>query len=85
MSRTVKGAVGGALEEATRFAVRVPVAEIDDLRYEDGELRIGSDRRGRGRGDRAHGNARFAPDDAERFIQAVRARQRALGLDPAGG
>jgi hypothetical protein len=80
ISRTVKGAVGGAMAEAARFAVRIPVSEVRDLRYEDGELRFGS---GHKRG--THSNARFAPADAERFIQAVRARQRALGVPLAGG
>jgi hypothetical protein len=83
VARTVKGAVGGAMAEATRFAVRVPVAEVRDLRYEDGELRFGSERRRRGRD--SHTGARFAPADAERFIAAVRARQRALGVPEAGG
>ncbi len=83
VARTVKGAVGGAMAEAARFAVRVPVAEVRDLRYEDGELRFGSDR-GR-RKHNQHTTARFTPDDAERFIRAVRARQRALGVPEAGG
>ncbi len=83
VARTVKGAVGGAMAEAARFAVRVPVAEVRDLRYEDGELRFGSDR-GR-RKHKEHTTARFTPDDAERFIRAVRARQRALGVPEAGG
>ncbi len=83
VARTVKGAVGGAMAEAARFAVRVPVTEVRELRYEDGELRFGSDR-GR-RKHKEHTSARFAPDDAERFIRAVRARQRALGVPEAGG
>lgn len=91
VARTVKGAVGGAMAEATRFAVRVPVAEVRDLRYEDGQLRFETGRGRRPTRDRArrladkHGSgtsARFTPDDAARFIAAVRARQRAL---EAGG
>ena len=90
VARTVKGAVGGAMDAAARFAVRVPVSEVRDLRYEDGELRFETGRAGRrerGR-DGRHGNgtsARFSQADAERFITAVRARQRALGVPDAGG
>jgi hypothetical protein len=83
IARTVKGAVGGAMAEATRYAMRVPVGEVRELRYEDGQLRFGSGRKsGRKRGNET--SARFARADAERFIAAVRARQRALGVAPAG-
>lgn len=90
VARTVTGAVGGAMSEATRFAVRVPVTQVRDLRYENGHLRFetGSGRRyDRDRARRRDGKhhddgtgARFSPADAERFIAAVRARQRALGV-----
>lgn len=83
IASTVKGAVGGAVGEALQFAVRIPVAEIRDLRYEDGRLhfstRDGTGRRGR-TGEGTNSDARFARADAERFIAAVRARQRALGV-----
>jgi hypothetical protein len=82
VARTVKGAVGGAMAEVTRFAVRVPVAEVRDLRYEHGELHFGNDRSTR---DGNKTSAPFARDDAERFIRAVRARQRALGVPVTGG
>jgi hypothetical protein len=79
VARTVKGAVGGAMTEAARYAVLIPVAEVHDLRYEDGELRVNADRR-----NGTKSSARFARADAERFIGAVRARQRALGVPVAG-
>jgi hypothetical protein len=88
VSSTVKAAVGGAMGEMMRFAVRVPVTEVRDLRYENGELRFstredrrGGDARARRRDQKGvNSSAHFAPADAERFISAVRARQRALGV-----
>lgn len=80
IARTVKGAVGGAMAEAARFVMRVPVAEVQDLRYENGELKVnGNHHKG------MQANARFTPADAERFMNAVRTRQRALGVPVAGG
>lgn len=79
VSSTVKAAVGGALGEVARFAVLLPVRDMKELRYENGELHFGTGDRPMGRKGTS-GNARFAPADAERFIAAVRARQRALGI-----
>lgn len=77
VSRTVKAAVGGAVGEVMRFSVRLPVADIEDVRYEDGELHLAmrGDRGGRGHKN-GGSSARFAREDAERFAAAVRARQR---------
>jgi hypothetical protein len=69
VSRTVKGAVSGAMGAAAHFALRVPVAQVRDVRYEDGQLSFRT-----GKDDRT--SARFTPDDAERFMAAVRARQQ---------
>jgi hypothetical protein len=88
VARTVTGAVGGALDAASRFAVRVPVAEVRDLRYEEGQIRFRTGDEGRRASKHKHDggtSARFARADAERFIAAVRARQRALGVADAGG
>ena len=90
VARTVTGAVGGVMDVAARYAVRVPVAEVRDLRYEDGQIRFETGREGRRDrgGDGRHENgmsAQFSRADAERFIAAVRARQRALGVPAAGG
>jgi hypothetical protein len=88
VARTVTGAVGGALDAASRFAVRVPVTEVRDLRYEEGQIRFRTGdegRRGRKHEHDGGTSARFARADAERFIAAVRARQRALGVADAGG
>ena len=79
ITRSVSGVVGNALG----FVVRIPVSEIDDVRYEDGQIRIDSGH-GHGHfstGDRGndHSDARFSPEDGERFVAAVKARKAALG------
>ena len=68
MAQTIKGAVAGGMAAATRFAVRIPVSEVREMRYENGELHLRS-------GKKNNMNARFAEADAERFMAAVRARQ----------
>ena len=73
VAQTIKGAVAGGMAAAARFTVRVPVSEVHDMRYEDGQLRIRS-------GKDSKLNARFTQGDAERFMAAVRARQ----AHPAG-
>lgn len=86
LKQTMAGAVGSAM----RFVVRTPVRDIRSARYEDGELRIetssgvvnhgtfsvGGKRNKNKGGDRTV----FAPADAERFVAAIDARRRALGL-----
>jgi hypothetical protein len=69
VARTVKGAVSGAMSAASHFALRVPVADVRDLKYRDGQLRFRT-------GANGTTSARLDPDDAERFIAAVRARQQ---------
>lgn len=78
VASTVRAAVGGAMSEVARFAVLLPVRDIQELRYENGTLHVGTANSRLGRKG-VSGDARFAPGDAERFIAAVRARQRALG------
>jgi hypothetical protein len=75
IEKTVKSTVQSALSGA----FRVPVSEIEDARYEDG--RIVLELRGKGRFDASdiEVNDRpllesFPPDDARRFVDAVRAR-----------
>lgn len=79
VASTVKAAVGGAMGEMARFAVLLPVRDIKELRYENGTLHFGTADGRLGRKGTS-GDARFAPADAERFMAAVRARQRALGV-----
>ncbi|HEY0780490.1 MAG TPA: hypothetical protein VGD56_21215, partial [Gemmatirosa sp.] len=86
----IKSTVAGAVGSAMRFVIRTPVRDIKSARYEDGELRIES------RGSGLHGgtfsvggkqhsdhdaeHTAFARADAERFIAAIDARRRALGV-----
>jgi hypothetical protein len=80
ISQTVKQTVANAI--TTHVAYRV--ADIADMRYEDGQLII--EQRGGGT-TRLFGDAKvngreqgktFRPEDAERFIAAVRARKREM-------
>ena len=79
IGRSVGQIVGGAMG----FVVRVPVQEIENVRYEDGRIQFESkgnvnfsmSGRGNADGDRKNG-ARFSPEDGERFVAAVKARQR---------
>lgn len=69
VARTVQGAVNGAMQAAAGLSLRVPVAEVRAASFADGELhlRTGSSNSVKGR---------FTPDDAERFLAALRARQQ---------
>ncbi len=86
IARTVAGAVGSAMT----FVAKTPVRDIRSASYEGGELKIET------RTGLLHGNVRvnsgsdrkdgkqgtvFAPADAERFVAAVQARRRALGVE----
>lgn len=79
ITRSVSGVVGSAMS----FVASMPVQSIDDIRYEDGHIRLSS--RGRGgsgfsmNGKGNGGDARFTPEDGERFVAAVKRRQAALG------
>lgn len=75
--------VSGVVTSAMGFVVRIPVSEIENIRYEDG--RIEFDTRGEhskfsmsGKGNRSDGNAKFTPEDGEKFVAAVKARQAEL-------
>ena len=85
------GAIGGLIGQsvgkivggAMGFVVRVPVQDIENVRYEDGRIQFESkgntkfsmSGRGNEHGDGKNG-ARFSPEDGERFVEAVKARQR---------
>ncbi len=81
LEKLIKGTVVSAL--GTR--ITIPVKDVTDIRYEDGTLRITT------KGSKGHlfehtkvndHNAMesFRPVDAERFVAAVQARQRQLGM-----
>jgi hypothetical protein len=80
IERMVKSGVRSAL--ATRFAV--PLSAVKDVRYEAGKLVF--DWNGKPPGAFVHTSVNgkpflesFRPDDAQRFVEAVRARKRARG------
>ena len=79
VTRSVSGIVGSAMG----FVVRIPVRDIEDIRYEDGRIQFESRGKqskfsmsGKGNGGDSHG--RFSPADGERFVAAVKARQAQL-------
>jgi len=78
IERAVKGAVGGALNTRMSFAL----SDINDVRYEAGALKFDWRNERTRLFDNTSINGRpflesFSPADAERFVQAVRARKRA--------
>jgi len=77
ITRSVSGIVGSAMG----FVVRIPVRDIQDVRYEDGHIKFDT------RGDRHvsingsknnESSAKFSPEDGARFVAAVKARQAQL-------
>jgi len=83
IGQSVGKIVGGAMG----FVVRIPVQDIENVRYEDGRIQFESrgntkfsmSGRGNEHGDGKNG-ARFSPEDGERFVEAVKARQRDRGF-----
>ena len=77
VARSVSGIVGSAMG----FVARVPVSEIESIRYEDGNIRMET-RNGKfrmtGKDGDGKSSAAFSPADGERFVAAVQARQREL-------
>jgi hypothetical protein len=84
IARTVGKTVAGAMG----FVVRVPVQEVENVRYEDGRIRFESHgnvkfsmdgRPGRANGGDDHdekgSGARFSEEDGRRFVEAVKERQ----------
>jgi len=74
--------VGTVVSGAMGFVIRIPVEDVQNLRYENGKLRF--DVKGGGikvnTTDKNGGNAEFTEDDARRFIEAVERRQRERGV-----
>ena len=81
--RAIAGSVSKIVEASTGFVVRIPVQQMRDVRYTDGMIRFETTGDGKfsmgGEGDRAGGKGQFTPEDGERFVAAVKARQQALG------
>jgi len=90
----IGNAVSAAVNTAMGFKVRVPAKDVEDLRYENGELRFegkggsvninsgsnsGKTNGGKTNGGKTNGG-RFSEEDARRFIEAVKAAQ---GKQPA--
>ena len=82
IARTVAGAVGSAMT----FVMKTPVRDIQSARYEGGELHIERHSGLMGHttvnaGGKHDGEkTTFAPADAQRFVDAIEARRRALGV-----
>ena len=83
IARTVTGAVGSAMT----FVMKTPVRDIKSARYENGELRIEANSGLIGHttintGGHHHDNTptTFSPADGQRFVDAIDARRRALGV-----
>lgn len=78
LERMVKGTVQGAVAKRVAF----PLSAIDDARYESGRIVFAwnGDRSRLLESTNVNGKPlleRFRPDDARRFVEAVRARKRA--------
>ncbi len=70
---SIARAVTGAVADALDFTVRVPLDDVETVRYEDGRLQI--ETRGDTSFDFDHGNGdgsldrQFDPEDARRFVE----------------
>lgn len=79
----VTRSVSGIVSSAMGFVVRIPVQDIQDIRYEDGRIQFESksgnskfQMNGRGNGGDDHG--KFSEADGRRFVDAVKRRQAEL-------
>jgi hypothetical protein len=86
----IGNAVSAAVNTAMGFKVRVPAKDVENLRYENGELHFevhdgavninsGETNSGKTNGGKTNGG-KFSEEDARRFIDAVKAAQ---GKQPA--
>lgn len=79
ITRSVGKVVGGAMG----FVVRVPVEDMENLRYDNGRLRFdvrGAKVKVEGTGDNAGADSQFSEEDARRFIDAVERRRKGKGI-----
>jgi hypothetical protein len=74
--------VSGIVSDAMGFVVRIPVRDIEDARYEDGQIKLstkgGKSKFSMGGGHDGRDHATFSEADGERFVAAVKARQAQL-------
>ena len=78
LAAAITKSVGKVVNTAMGFSVRVPVEDVQNLRYEDGRIRF--DVRGGQVNVNTSGNgnnAKFTEEDAKLFIAAVERRQAA--------
>jgi hypothetical protein len=78
LGATIAKAVGSAVGTAMGVTVRVPAEAVNDLRYENGELRFdvkGSHVNMTSSGKHSGNGGKFSERDAQAFIDAVRAAQ----------
>ena len=78
LAAAITKSVGKVVNTAMGFTVRVPVEDVQNLRYDNGRIRFDI------RGNKSHvntsgngDNAKFTEEDAKLFIDAVERRQRA--------
>lgn len=85
LSATIQRAVKGTVAKAMDHEIHYPIADVSDVRFEDGGLRF---YRADGRKMSVFENSRvngrrvsesFRPEDAQRFISAFRARKASHG------
>ena len=82
----VTRSVSGIVSSAMGFVVRIPVQDIENIRYENGRIEFDSkgthskfsmNGKGNGKGD---DHAKFSEADGQRFVEAVKRRQAELGV-----
>jgi hypothetical protein len=78
---SIERMVKSTVQSAVTHRVTFPVSDVRDVRYEDGEIRFDWNRKPTNLFEQTKVNGRpflasFRPDDAERFVQAVRAKLR---------
>lgn len=80
----IASSLSGIVGKAMGFSVRIPVENVENLRYENGHITFGS-KGGQvnvssGSGGKGSGASTYSEADAKRFIDAVHARQREKGM-----
>ena len=79
LGAAITRSVGKVVSGAMGFVVRVPVEDIENLRYDNGRLRFdvrGAKVKVEGTTDTSGANAEFSEEDARRFIDAVERRKK---------
>jgi hypothetical protein len=80
----IAGIVTSSVASAIGTHVTYPVAEITSIRFDDGKLMLKVKSEGNRQislgDDKGSESTRFSKQDGERFVEAVRARKKELGL-----